>query len=138
MVNIFLAIFFIILCIFIVGEIVKCIFVDYKNINRIKSFRKILLIVEIVLSCLVLILGVIYVNCTAAGSRALKTQKSNLSGGLYRVIKVYDVEGDLISEYEGKFDLEYDDDRILFDDEDGNRHIIFYPTGTVTIDEKLQ
>ena len=31
--------------------------------------------------------------------------------------------------------MEYDDDRILFDDENGLRHIIYYPTGTVIIDE---
>lgn len=76
-----------------------------------------------------------YYNNTEEGKRAFKTQQSNFNGGITREVKVYDVEGDLIAEYKGKFDIEYDDDRILFDDENGNRHIIYYPTGNVIIDE---
>ena len=76
-----------------------------------------------------------YYNSTEAGKRARKTQESNFNGGITRVVKVYDVEGDLIAEYTGKFDVDYDNDRIIFDDENDNRHIIYYPTGTVIIDE---
>ena len=76
-----------------------------------------------------------YYNSTEAGKRARKTQESNFNGGITRVVKVYDVEGDLIAEYTGKFDVDYDNDRIVFDDENNNRHIIYYPTGTVIIDE---
>ena len=76
-----------------------------------------------------------YYNSTAAGARALKTQESNLNMGINRKVTVYDMEGDAIQEYEGKFDVEYDNDRILFDDENGLRHVIYYPTGTVIIDE---
>lgn len=72
---------------------------------------------------------------TESGQRALKTQNSNFHGGIVREVKVYDVEGDIIATYKGKFDIEYDNDRILFDDENGNRHIIYYPTGNVIIDE---
>lgn len=80
-------------------------------------------------------IGIWYYNGTEAGKRALKTQESNFNGGIKRRVTVYDVEGDMIAEYEGKFDIEYDDDRILFDDEQGLRHIIYYPTGNVIIDE---
>ena len=76
-----------------------------------------------------------YFNCTESGKRALKTQESELNGGIIREVKVYDVEGDLVQSYKGKFDVDYDDDRIIFDDENGLRHIIYYPTGTVVIDE---
>lgn len=76
-----------------------------------------------------------YYNNTESGKRALKTQNSNLSGGITRVVKVYDMNGGLIKEYKGKFDVDYDNDRIIFDDEKGNRHIIYYPTGTIIIDE---
>ena len=76
-----------------------------------------------------------YYTGTEAGKRAVKTQQSNFGGGIERCITVYDVEGDVIAKYEGKFDIEYDDDRILFDDEDGLRHIIYYPTGNVIVDE---
>lgn len=76
-----------------------------------------------------------YYQNTESGARALKTQESNFNKGIERKVSVYDIQGDLIQEYSGKFDLEYDDDRILFDDENGLRHIIYYPTGTVIIDE---
>lgn len=72
---------------------------------------------------------------TAAGARALKTQESNLNRGMFRKVSVYDVSGDLIYEYSGFFDVTYDEERILFDDESGLRHVIYYPTGTVIIDE---
>lgn len=77
-----------------------------------------------------------YFHGTAAGSRSLKTQNSNFNKGIERVIKVYDVNGSLIQEYSGKFDIEYDENRILFDDENGKRHSIYYTTGTILIDEK--
>ena len=48
---------------------------------------------------------------------------------------MYDMNGGLIQEYSGKFDIDYDDDRIIFDDENNKRHVIYYPTGTIIIDE---
>jgi hypothetical protein len=80
-------------------------------------------------------IGAWYYTGTEAGKRAIKTQQSNFGGGIERKITVYDVEGDVIAKYEGRFDIEYDDARILFDDEDGLRHIIYYPTGNVIVDE---
>lgn len=73
-----------------------------------------------------------------SGKRALKTQQSNLHGGITRVVTVYDMEGDEIARYEGKFDVERraQDNRIMFDDEHGKRHIVYYTTGTITVDEK--
>lgn len=73
-----------------------------------------------------------------SGKRALKTQESNLHGGITRVVTVYDMEGDEIARYEGKFDVEHrgQDNRIMFDDEHGKRHIVYYTTGTITVDEK--
>ena len=65
-----------------------------------------------------------------------QTQKSNFEGGIEREVRVYDVDGELIQSYAGKFDVVHDENRILFDDEDGKRHVIYYPTGTIIIDEK--
>ena len=76
-----------------------------------------------------------YYNNTAAGQRAFKSQESNFNNGIERTVEVYDATGNLIKSYEGKFDVDYDNDRIIFDDENGKRHIIYYPTGTVIIDE---
>ena len=87
--------------------------------------------------CIIIMIVMIwYFNSTATGRRAFKSQESNFSNGIERVVRVYDINGQLIAEYDGKFDITYDNDRILFDDENGKRHIIYYPTGTVTIDEK--
>lgn len=103
--------------------------------NPFNPFKTIGLIITLVL-CLIVTFGTLwYFQNTESGKRALKTQESNFNKGIERKVSVYDVEGDLIHEYKGKFDLEYDDDRILFDDENGLRHIIYYPTGTVIIDE---
>ena len=76
-----------------------------------------------------------YFNSTESGKRSLKSQESNLKGGITRHVEVFDVNGKLIKKYQGKFDIDYDDDRIVFDDEKGQRHIIYYPTGTVIVDE---
>ena len=74
---------------------------------------------------------------TESGKRAYKDQQSNLSGGIMRTVQVYDVNGELIKEYEGKFDVETDKETyILFDDEDGKRHIVYFTTGTIVIDEQ--
>lgn len=89
-----------------------------------------------IISIIILALMLWWFNNTAAGKRAFKTQESNFSDGIERIVKVYDATGNLITEYDGKFDITYDDDRILFDDENGKRHIVYYPTGTVIIDEK--
>lgn len=97
--------------------------------------KYVLLSILIVLT-LVAVFGVVwYYTGTAVGRRAWKSQQSNFTNGLNREVKVYSMDGKLIKEYSGKFDIEYDDDRILFDDEKGNRHIIYYPTGTVIVDE---
>lgn len=77
-----------------------------------------------------------YLYGTEAGKRAIKSFDSNVSGGIERTVTVYDVESDVIVTYSGKFDVEYDSERILFDDENGKRHVIYYRTGTVIIDEK--
>lgn len=77
-----------------------------------------------------------YYNHTARGMRAIKSEKSNLSGGINRSVEVYDATGNLLKTYRGKFDVDYDDNRIIFDDENNMRHVIYYPTGTVIVDEE--
>lgn len=68
--------------------------------------------------------------------RLVKDLTSNVSGGIPRHVKVYDINGELIEEYKGTFDIETTNNNyILFDDENGLRHIIYFTTGTVIIDE---
>ena len=75
---------------------------------------------------------------TESGRRAMKTQESNFEGGIHRNIKVYDAIGNLLQEFEGTFDVDFnaDDSRVLFDDENGKRHLIYFNSGTVTVEEK--
>lgn len=77
-----------------------------------------------------------YFGSTEKGKRAMKTQESNLNGGIERTVKVYDINGEIVAEYEGKFDVDHNQSRIIFDDENGKRHIIYYNMATVIIDEK--
>lgn len=73
---------------------------------------------------------------TESGKRALKDQESNFSGGIHRTVTVYDINGKQIEQYSGEFDVETNHEKyILFDDQDGKRHIIFFTTGTIIIDE---
>lgn len=78
---------------------------------------------------------------TESGKRAQKTFHSEVGGGLYRVVKVYDMQGEQIAEYKGKFDLEERQTdgvtKIKFDN-GGKRHIIYCSTGTVIIDESTE
>ena len=76
-----------------------------------------------------------YFTSTARGQRAVKTQESNLNNGIERTVEVYDAVGNLLRSYSGRFDIDYDENRIIFDDENNKRHVIYYPTGTVIVDE---
>lgn len=76
-----------------------------------------------------------YYKNTEEGKRALKTQDSNIHGGIEREIIVYDMEGDEIERFQGRFDVDYNDERIMFDDEHGNRHVIYFKSGTVIVNE---
>ena len=93
------------------------------------------LILALVLGAILIISPIVYMN-TEAGARALKDQQSNFNEGIERVVKVYDVNGELIEQYEGRFDVETTPNYVLFDDENNKRHMIYYTTGTIIIDEK--
>lgn len=73
-----------------------------------------------------------YFNGTAAGQRALKSQESNLDGGLSRTVTVYSYSGDEIASWSGKFDVTENDQETWFDI-DGRRVII---QGGIIINEE--
>ena len=77
-----------------------------------------------------------YLTFTECVKRKVKDLTSNTFGGIPRHVKVYDINGKIIEEYKGTFDIETNHDNyILFDDENNLRHIIYFTTGTVIIDE---
>ena len=95
-----------------------------------KHIAKIITIISLLVICLVLC------SCSEGCARSCKDLDSNWNGGLYRTVKVYDIDGDLVAEYSGKFDIETDHTTyILWDDEKGMRHIIYFSTFNVIIDE---
>ena len=96
-----------------------------------KNYKKIAALVAVAV-------GVCTLTGCASCKRFFKNMDSEWGNGLHRTVDVYDVNGDKIKEYSGKFDITFDDDtgRLLFDDENGKRHIIFPGTSTVVIDEE--
>ena len=110
-------------------------FTEHSNINKRYAIGGSIFIG--ILTIAICLLFIWYRTNSASGQRALKDQRSNLSGGIERVVSVYDITGELIQQYSGKFDIETDrESYILFDDENGKRHIIYYTTGTIVVDEK--
>lgn len=92
-------------------------------------------LVGILISAIMWLCVAWYYNSTEAGKRARKSQDSNFNGGITRRVRVYDMDGDILEEYKGKFDVDYGSERILFDDENNMRHVIYYKSGTVIVDE---
>ena len=61
----------------------------------------------------------------ASTKRSWKSIRSDLTGGLNRTVTVYDYNGNQIRQYHGKFDIEENDTRVFFDDENGKRITIY-------------
>lgn len=75
-------------------------------------------------------------TCGCAGwERTKKNFSSSVNNGLKREIIVYDTVGNELYRQIGKFDVDYINDRILYDDEQGHRHSVYFKTGTVVVNE---
>lgn len=99
------------------------------------TFVTVIAILLIVIFVLIL-MSCWYLTFTECVKRKVKDFTSGVSGGISKHVKVYDINGKLIEEYKGAFDVETTNNNyILFDDENGLRHIIYFTTGTVIIDE---
>ena len=70
----------------------------------------------------ILILTALFPSST---KRSIKSVVSDYSGGLNRTITLYDYNGNEIKSWTGKFDVEDNESRVFFDDEDGKRVIIY-------------
>lgn len=81
----------------------------------------------------VVVVSVISLGGCASVSRFGKSIESDFSGGLDRVVNVYTNTGQLVESYEGKIDIQYEDNRTLFDI-DGKRVTI---NGGITIVEEV-
>lgn len=91
---------------------------------------------RIIAIVMLLALCIALCSCTEGCERTMKDINSDYNGGLNRTVKVYDIDGELVAEYSGKFDIETDHSTyILWDDEDGKRHIVYFSTFNIIIDE---
>ena len=63
-------------------------------------------------------------GCSSIG-RALTDFRSDMTGGLNRVINVYTADGDIIATYSGKIDIESNDGGYVKFDLDGKRYIYY-------------
>lgn len=103
-----------------------------------KSTKAIIILITWVVSVALCGLIIWHLYGTESGRRAQKSFKSETHGGLTRTVKVYDMQGELIQEYKGRFDIEENQTdgivKVKFDC-DGKRHIVYCSTGTVVIDE---
>ena len=79
-------------------------------------------IIAIVLA--VFIMTFSFVGC-ASWQRAKNDLKSEIRGGLHRVINVYTADGKLLATYEGKIDIDTNDGGYVKFDFNGKRYIYY-------------
>ena len=84
---------------------------------------------------LILIIPLCLTGCATWDSIS-KDWESEFGNGLERKVKVYSQNGELLAEYEGKIDIEYDSNRILFQIDRYKRVGIYSKTATVVVEEK--
>lgn len=82
----------------------------------------------------VLLLGVL--GACSSLERFGKSMSSDLGGGLNRSVKVVTQTGEVIFEDEGKFDIEVNDYRLKYIDENGKLRIVYIGGSTAILDEK--
>lgn len=102
---------------------------DYLRHERIKK-----LVIGVTIAA-VISGGTFALSQTAGCGRMAKTIHSDFDNGLNRVVYVYSMDGDLMAEYAGKFDIDSNTERIIFDDEYNRRHQIYFGYGIAIIDE---
>lgn len=90
--------------------------------------------VAITISGFVILIAIIFgLSGCAACSRNFKSFDSDINGGLNRKVTLYDYNGKVIKEWEGKFDVA-DGDQEMFFDIDGKRVII---QGGIIVNEEF-
>ena len=67
---------------------------------------------------------VLFVLLSSNSRRNIKSITSDLGGGMYRTVTVYDYNGNPIQSWEGKFDVSESENEVYFDDQNGKRVII--------------
>ena len=81
--------------------------------------------VAVVLIAIILVIGLLVLTFSGANfQRTIKSWRSNYTGGLYRIVSVYDYNGNLLREYgPAMIDISESENETFFD-YNGNRIII--------------
>lgn len=69
----------------------------------------------------------------ASCSRDLKSIESDFGGGLHRKVTLYDYDGEVLREWEGKFDVSESETEVYFDLDD--KRVIIH--GGIVVNEEL-
>ena len=81
------------------------------------------IIVVLIIAAIVVLAAVI--TKSASFQREFKSLTSEYGGGINRTITVYDYSGNEIKSWSGKFDVESNESKVFFDDENDKRVIIY-------------
>ncbi len=84
---------------------------------------------------LILLAFVTMTGCASFDSWS-KNWESETNGGLERIVKVYSPNGQLLSTYEGKINIQYDESRVIFQIDRDKRISIYSDTAIVVVEEK--
>lgn len=69
----------------------------------------------------------IFVFCGRAScERSFKSCNADISGGLYRTVNVYSLDGKLLATYEGKIDIDDNTNGSVMFDLDGKRYVYYH------------
>lgn len=81
--------------------------------------------VAVILVVIILVIGLLVLTFNGANfQRTLKSWRSNYTGGLYRIVSVYDYNGNFLREYgPAMIDISESENEIFFD-YNGNRIVI--------------
>ena len=85
-----------------------------------KKWKWLLLIV----GALVILFTFAFAGC-ASCNRFFKSCSADLSGGLERIVNVYSLDGELIATYEGKIDIDNNENGSIMFDLDGKRYVYY-------------
>ena len=82
-------------------------------------------VLKIIAGILFLALLFAFGGC-ASFNRSLKSCNSDISGGLYRTVNVYSLDGKLLATYEGKIAIDDNDNGSVMFDLDGKRYVYYH------------
>lgn len=81
------------------------------------------------------LLLIVSLSGCASWNRFTKNVGSDVNNGLPRRIRVYNVDGKVIFDQKGKFDIDYKDHDVQYIDQQNRKHNIYIGSGTVIVDE---